>query len=292
MKKKVHLALLLLISVSVIGGIFALYIKKNEGGNNSIKSESAIAVNCENFEVIYEKDSRTTRSIASLTKILLVYVVLDQIENQKLSWEDTFHLSTYAEEIGSNPNLSNVPMYSEQEYTVRELMEGVLIASANNCAVTLAEGISGSEEKFIELIKQYLEEWEITMYQLINVTGLDSEDLPTVKHQVAPYNTFSAYDLAKISSKLINKFPSVLEITKQEGFQFSGIYIENSNKLLKQYNGVDGLKTGTTASAGSCLISTCEQKGKRVITVVLGAESDQIRYKDTAKLLNYSFRKI
>lgn len=262
----------------------------------TINASSAIAIDSSNMQVTYEKDSKTPKSIASLSKVLLVYVVFDQIKNGDLTLDDSFYLSDYGMEIGLNPSLSNVPLSASQDYTVKELVDGVLIASANNCAITLAEGIAGSEDQFIELIKAYLEEWGIEEYQLTSVTGLDPDDISSKELEKNEYNQFSAYDMAMISAKLVKDFPEVLDITKQESVSFSDAYIENYNQLLPNkkyaYKGVDGLKTGTTESARACLISTCVQNEKRIITVVLGAQSDKKRYTDTTKLLDYSFSRI
>ncbi|MDT2469364.1 D-alanyl-D-alanine carboxypeptidase [Enterococcus avium] len=286
------MASLLIVTIS---SFFFYRESKMEIETVSIDSPAAIAVDTKNMDILYQKNAESPRSIASLTKLLLVYVVMDQIKLEKLSWEDSYSLSNYGAEIGSIPSLSNVPMNSFQKYSVRELMNGVLIASANNCAITLAEGIAGSEDAFIKIIEEYLATWGISSYSLVNVTGLDPEFIEKTTVESEEYNKFSAYDMAMISTKLINDFPEVLEITKQKGFTFSNVYFDNYNKLLPAmkygYKGVDGLKTGTTDTAGACLISTCNKDDKRIITVVLGAGSDKERYRDTIKLLDYSYKK-
>ena len=299
MKKKttlrtvtIFIASLLIVTISLF---FFYRESKTEMNTVDIDSPSAIAVDSRNMQIIYEKDAKTPKSVASLTKLLLVYVVMDQIRMERLSWEDTFSLSSYGAQVSAIPSLSNVPMTSSYQYTTKELIDGVLIASANNCAITLAEGIAGSEEAFVNLIEEYLTKWGISSYSLSNVTGLDPDYINKGPSDNEEYNKFSAFDMAMISAKLIADFPEVLEITKQKGVTFSNVYMDSYNKLLPAmkygYKGVDGLKTGTTDTAGACLISTCNKDGKRVITVVLGAKSDKKRYSDTIKLLDYYYKK-
>lgn len=266
-------------------------IKKQDNKQQlELNATAALMIDVNTQEVLYEKRPDQKVPVASLVKLLVAYTVYDAIKNGDISWTDTFTLSDYGLALTNDVALSNAPMHPGQKYTVKELVEGMLITSGNNCALTLAEGLSGDEAHFIEKMKQHLSDWGIKNYQLVNVTGLDNASLPPEYRKTQQANQFSAKDLVTIAGKLITDFPEVLAITKQPTMNFSGIPIYTYNQLLPgeahAYAGVDGLKTGTTASAGACIMSTSNKNGRRILTVVLGAKTDEDRYKDTKKLLD------
>lgn len=299
MKNK-KLVLFLIISLGAIiyflkGNDWQSFPQPAVGNQPKIDASAAVVMELGTPEpqMLFKKHAQKPVPVASLIKLLVAYTVFDTVNQGEITWEDQCFLSDYGWAITMDADLSNVPMDYSESYTVAELLEGMLVASGNNCAITLAERISGSEEAFLEKMEGYLVDWGIEDYQLVNVTGLDADSLPEAYRHSKKMNKFSAQDMGIIASKLVSDFPSVLAITEQPTSVFAGSVIYNYNQLLPGepffYEGVTGLKTGTTKSAGACLISTCSKNQREVLTVVLGAKSDEGRYLDTQTLLDAAF---
>ena len=287
--KKLFLTLLTLISFGSATTVFAQ--------DFDVAAKHAIAVEANSGKILYEKDATQPVEIASISKLLTVYLVYEALEQGKISLSTPVEISDYPYQLTTNSAASNVPMEA-RNYTVEELLEATLVSSANSAAIALAEKIAGSEKDFVDMMKAKLQEWGIQDATLVNTTGLNNETLganiyPGSKKD--DENKLSAYDVAIVARNLILKYPQVLEITKKPSSTFAGMTINSTNYMLEGMpayrGGVDGLKTGTTDKAGASFVGTTVEKGMRIITVVLNANNQDTnpyaRFTVTSSLLDY-----
>lgn len=287
--KKLFLTLITLISFGSATTVFAQ--------DFDVAAKHAIAVEVNSGKILYEKDATQPVEIASISKILTVYLVYEALEQGKITLSTPVEISDYPYQLTTNSEASNVPMEA-RNYTVEELLEATLVSSANSAAIALAEKIAGSEKDFVDMMKAKLLEWGIQDATLVNTTGLNNETLganiyPGSKKD--DENKLSAYDVAIVARNLILKYPQVLEITKKPSSTFAGMTINSTNYMLEGMpayrGGVDGLKTGTTDKAGASFVGTTVEKGMRIITVVLNANNQDTnpyaRFTATSSLLDY-----
>lgn len=262
-----------------------------------VAAKHAIAVEATTGKVLYEKDATTPAGIASMTKILTVYLTYKEIDKGNLSWDTKVPISDYAYDLTANSDASNVPMEA-REYTVEQLVNAAMVASANSAAIALAEQIGGSESNFVDMMKAQLNEWGITDAKLVNASGLNNSYLGDNIYpgsSSTDENMLSARDIAIIARHLITEYPDVLKISSQTTADFDGSTMNTYNYMLKdmpyERDGVDGLKTGTTELAGASFVATSTENGMRVISVVMNAdgweENDFARFEATNKLLDY-----
>ena len=262
-----------------------------------VAAKHAIAVEVNSGKILYEKDATQPVEIASISKILTVYLVYEALEQGKITLSTPVEISDYPYQLTTNSEASNVPMEA-RNYTVEELLEATLVSSANSAAIALAEKIAGSEKDFVDMMKAKLLEWGIQDATLVNTTGLNNETLGTNIYPGSKKddeNKLSAYDVAVVARNLILKYPQVLEITKKPSSTFAGMTINSTNYMLEGMpayrGGVDGLKTGTTDKAGASFVGTTVEKGMRIITVVLNADNQDTnpyaRFTATSSLLDY-----
>lgn len=262
-------------------------------------AEHAIAVEASTGKILYEKDANTPDGIASITKLLTIYLVYKDIKEGKLSWNTKVDISDYAYDLTTDSLASNVPM-EKRQYTVKELVNASLVASANSAAIALAEKVGGSESKFVDMMSAQLKEWGITDASLVNSSGLNNSMLGDNIYPGSSSdaeNMMSAKDVAIVARHLILDFPEVLDITSQSTSDFDGVTMTSSNLMLKYMtsyrDGVDGLKSGTTDLAGACFVGTTEENGMRIITVILNADNGDTdstaRFTATNNLMNYIY---
>ncbi len=241
-------------------------------------AKSAILVDSATGKVLYEKNPDEKLAPASMTKLASMLMIMEAIDNGSLKFDDKVTISEEAASMGG----SQVFLQAGEIYTVEDLLKGVSIASGNDAVVALAEKIAGSQNEFVELINKRLKEIGAKNTNFVNAHGLDAE---------GHYST--ARDMSIIARELLKherilEFTSVYEeyLQKNDG---SKIWLVNTNKLVRFYDGVDGLKTGFTATAGYCLTATAKKDNFRLISVVMGEDSSENRSSDTVKLLNYGF---
>ncbi len=242
-------------------------------------SESAILVETSTGKVLYEKDADVARAPASMTKIMSMILIMDAIHNGNLSLNDKVVISENASGMGG----SQVYLNTGETYKVEELLKSIAIASANDAVVAMAEKIGGTEEKFVEMMNNKCKELGCTNTTFKNPHGLDTEG-----------HISSARDMALMGSYLVSNYPEVLKFTsiyedylqRPDG---SNTWLVNTNKLVRFYQDVDGLKTGFTESAGYCLTSTAKKNNMRLVGVVMGVDTPDNRTSDTVKMLNYGF---
>lgn len=255
--------------------IFTINVKAEK---LEISAPSAILIENSTGEVLYEKNSHEKLAPASMTKIMSLLLIMENIDNNKISLTDQVNISASASSMGG----SQIFLDENSTVTVEELLKGITIASANDAVVAMAEYIAGSESEFVNLMNEKATSLGLVDTHFSNSHGLDTEN-----------HYSSAYDMAIMARELIKhekilSYTSIYEdyFTKPNG---SKIWLVNTNKLVKFYPGVDGLKTGYTKNAGYCLTSTAKKNDIRFITVLMNEPSSEIRSKDTTTLLNYGF---
>lgn len=261
------------------------------------KAEHAIAVEADTGKILYAKDAKKPDAIASITKILTVYMVYKEIDQGNLTWDTKVDISDYPYQLTVNPDASNVPM-EDRKYTVKQLVDAAMIASANSAAIALAEHIGGSEPKFVDMMTKQLKEWGITDAKLVNASGLNNATLgdniyPGSKKDEE--NMMSAQDVAIITRHIIEEYPELVKVSQQTSANFGDTLMTTYNYMREgtpfYRASVDGLKTGTTVKAGASFVATSTENGMRIITVVLNADKGEedvlARFIATNEILNY-----
>jgi len=240
-----------------------------------ISSPSAVLMDASSGKILYEKNPHDQRPCASITKVMTLTLVMEALDSGKIHMDDVVTASAHAASMGG----SDIWLEEGEQMTVDDMIKATAVASANDAAVALAEFVSGSEDDFVAAMNDKAKSLGMTDTTFKNCNGLDEEGHIT-----------SAYDVALMSRELMKH---------EEIFDYTGIWLDslrdgatqivNTNKLLRSYDGITGLKTGTTGEAGSCISATAQRNGLSLIAVVLGAESGKQRFKDAATLLDYGF---
>jgi len=225
--------------------------------------------------VLAEKDSEQSIEPASITKLMTAYAVFMELKNNNITLKDKV---TISEKAWRTPG-SRMFVEVGKQVSVHDLLQGMIIQSGNDATVALAEYIAGSEDTFAALMNRHAEDLGMTGSHFMNSTGL-----PGAEHYM------SARDIALLASHLIREFPEYYKWYSQKEFTFNDITQYNRNKLLWRDESVDGVKTGHTDSAGYCLVTSAKQEDMRLISVVLGTDSENARAEASQALLNYGFR--
>ncbi|CAH2465656.1 D-alanyl-D-alanine carboxypeptidase [Bacillus cereus VD118] len=271
------------------------------GAALNIEAGAAILVEANSGKILYQKNADELLSIASMTKMMSEYLVNEAVAKGKLKWDQKVKVSEYAYSISQDRSLSNVPLRNGESYTVKELYEAMAIYSANGATIALAEAVAGKEVDFVKMMNDKSKEFGLKNYKFVNSTGLTNKDLKGHHPEgTTPdeENKMSARDVAILAQRLIQDFPKTLDIAKiskkvfREGTP-DRIEMPNWNwmlkGLIKEYEGVDGLKTGSTPEAGDCFTGTIERNGMRFISVVIKTKSHTARFDETKKLYDYGF---
>ena len=245
-------------------------------------ASSGILMEVSSGKILFEKEKDMEVSIASMTKMVAQILILEAIEDGKIKWNDVVTVSKNASDMGG----SQIYLEEGEKITVEDLMKGISVASGNDATVAMAEYLSGSEEKFVKKMNDKVKELGLKHTHFSNSTGLDEKD-----------HYSSSYDMAVIARELVLNHPDIL--------RFSSIYedylredtdrkfwLVNTNKLIRQYDGVDGLKTGHTDAAGYCLAATAKRNDVRLIAIVLGEKESKVRNAETTSLLDYGFNNV
>lgn len=277
----------------------------NDYQNTSLKLQvkSAIAVDANTGQVLYADNAEKPLPIASMTKLVTVYLTLQAIKNGQLKWDQKVVPDAQAVKVSQNTNYSNVPLRKGHSYTIRQLYQATLIESANGAAMTLAKAVAGKQVNFVNQMRALLKKWGINDAKIYTTDGLPNgtsgnQAYPGVKKSAE--NEMSANDMAIVARNIIRDYPAILNTTKILNMKFTDgskvTEMKNWNWMLpggtqaSKYK-VDGLKTGTTDAAGACFVSTETMNNQRLITVVMGAKhtdgSDPSRFVQTEKLLNH-----
>ena len=241
-------------------------------------AKSAIMIEASTGTILYEKNKDDKLPMASMTKMMTLLLIMEEIESGNLKWNEMITTSEHAASMGG----SQIFLEVGEKMSVEDLVKGICIASGNDASVAMAERIGGTEEKFVSMMNKKAKELGLSNTHFENACGLDSDN-----------HYSSANDMSIIAKELV-KHKKILE--------FSGTYedylrknteksfwLVNTNKLVRYYQGVDGLKTGYTKNAGYCITTTAERGNMRLITVVMGEPSSAIRNSETTAMLDYGF---
>ncbi len=241
----------------------------------NLNAPSAVLIEADTGKILFEKNKDRERACASITKVMTLLLVMEALDSGQLKLDQKLTASAHAASMGG----SDIWLEEGESMTVDDLIKATAVASANDAAVVLAEAISGSEDAFVDKMNKRAKSLGMKNTTFLNCNGLDENGHLT-----------TAYDVALMSRELI-KYPKIFEYTSiwLDNLRGGKTQIVNTNKLLKTYDGITGLKTGTTAEAGCCMSATAERDGLSLVAVVLGCKSGTERFKDAASLLEYGF---
>ena len=251
---------------------------KAEDLNLASNAKSAILMEASTGEIIFEKNSHEKLHPASMTKMMSMLLILENIEKGVINWDDIVIVSSNASSMGG----SQILLEENEQMSVSDLFKGIAVASGNDAVVAMAEKIAGTEEEFVNMMNKRGVELGLTDTNFKNCHGLDDAN-----------HYSSASDMAKIAMELVKH---------EKLFEYTSIYedylradtdrkfwLVNTNKLVRFYSGADGLKTGYTSEAGYCLTATAKRNGMRVIAVVMGEPDSKTRTSDVSSMLDYAF---
>lgn len=246
--------------------------------NLAENAKSAILIEASTGEILYSKNANERLAPASMTKIMSLILIMENIEKGNLKWNDIVVVSKNAASMGG----SQIFLEQNEMMSVEDLVKGICVASGNDATVALAEKIAGTENAFVKLMNDKAKKLGLKNTHFVNSTGLDAEG-----------HYSSASDMAIMAKELV-KHPKILEFSSiYEDYlrkdTNNSFWLVNTNKLVKFYSYIDGLKTGYTGDAGYCLTATGKKKDMRLISVVMGEESTEKRSADTLAMLDYGF---
>ena len=239
---------------------------------------SAILIEFETGEIIFEKNSHEKLHPASMTKIMSMLIIMEHIDKGLIGWDDIVTVSANASGMGG----SQILLETNEKMAVRDLFKGIAVASGNDAVVAMAEYIAGTEEAFVNMMNDKAKELGLADTNFKNVHGLDDAN-----------HYSSAYDMAMMARELI-KHKTVLEYTSiYEDYLRKGtdkeFWLVNTNKLVRFYDGADGLKTGYTSQAGYCLTATATKNNMRLIAVAMNEPDSKTRNAEVTSMLDYGF---
>lgn len=242
--------------------------------------KSLLLIDAKSGQEIFESSSHQPLAPASVTKLMTTYVVLKQIKEGKHNLSDIITVSGHSSKIGG----SQVYLKENEQFTLEELLNALLIQSANDAAVAIAEFVGGSVENFVDYMNQEAKSLGMSESEFHSPHGL-----PPAEGQKP--DLASAHDLGILTHALINNFPEIINFTSKSeaDFRNAEFKMNNHNHLLKSFPGCDGLKTGYYAEAGYSIAATAEKSGARVISIVMGCTDRKLRDQEAAKLLTQGF---
>lgn len=283
---KKWIAMLMASVLFCLSGSTAVMAEEEAGGESAgsvtVTAPSVLLMEASTGKVLYEKDADTRRPPASVTKVMTILLIYDALSAEKIHKEDVVTTSEYAASMGG----SQVFLEAGEEQTVDTLLKCIVVSSANDACVAMAEYISGTEEAFVQQMNERAKGLGMENTVFKNCNGLDTDGHVT-----------TARDIALMSRELITKYPDVYEYTKiwmdtivhktKKGEEEFGL--SNTNKLIRQYPYATGLKTGSTGEAKFCLSATAQKGGIDLIAVIMAAPDVKTRFADAQTLLNYGF---
>lgn len=276
--KKYTLITILLMMLFVTPSISTYGEEKEEALNLAPDAKSAILIERDTGEILFDKNAHQKLSPASMTKIMTLLLVMEAIDKGNLTLNEMIRVSERASSMGG----SQVFLEAGEEMSVEDLLKAIAIASGNDASVALAERLAGSEEAFVKMMNDKAKELNLENTKFQNSSGLPADD---------HYST--SYDIAVISKELlkyetITDYTSIYEDYLRKGEE-NEFWLVNTNKLVRFYSGVDGLKTGYTNEAKYCLAATAKRDDMRVIAVVMGSDTVKERNATISQMLDYAF---
>ena len=294
-------------SFSTLGTTVTAHAASSNTTTVNLQAKAGIAVDAKTGQILYDKNSDQSLPVASMTKLLSIYLVLDAIHDGKLKWDQKITVNKAMAKVAQNTNLSNVPLRAGHSYTVKSLYQASLIYSANGAIEALGTAVAGSPHAFVTKMRAEAKTLGMTNAKIYNACGLTNKQVGKLGYsnvKGSTENEWSAADQAKLAVALVNKYPEVLKTTSIKKMWFEkgtsdATKMENWNWMLKGLSAsysklhVDGLKTGTSDAAGANFTGTANNNGNRIITVVLHAahksDTDPARFKQTQKMMSYVY---
>ena len=263
--------------ISIFLFCFVINVKAEEL-NLAENAKSAILLEASTGEIIFEKNSHEKLHPASMTKMMSMLLILENIEKGVINWDDIVTVSSNASSMGG----SQILLETNEQMSVSDLFKGIAVASGNDAVVAMAEKIAGTEALFVDMMNKRAGELGLTDTNFKNCHGLDDAN-----------HYSSAADMAKIALELVKheklfEYTSIYEDYLRENTDRK-FWLVNTNKLVRFYSGADGLKTGYTGEAGFCLTATAKRNGMRIIAVVMGEPDSKTRTSDVSSMLDYAF---
>ena len=280
MKRFVSVLLIGIITLSVSGPAFATEKTSTQTTELAPNAKSAILIEMNTGSVIYEKNKNEQLSPASMTKIMTMLLIMEALDKKQITMNEKVRASEYAASMGG----SQIFLEPGEEMTVEQLLRGIAIGSGNDASVAMAEKLAGSEEEFVKMMNKKAKDLGLKDTKFQNATGLPVNDHYSTAHDMS----VMARELLKHEE--ITKFTSLYESYLRENTE-KKFWLVNTNRLVKFYPGVDGLKTGFTHEAKYCLTATAKKDNMRVIAVVFGAANPKERNAQVTQMLDYAFAK-
>ena len=250
----------------------------NNESNVIPNAKSGMLIEASTGQIIFEKNKDEKVAVASMTKMVAQILILENIESGNLKWDEMITISSNASGMGG----SQIYLQTGEKMSIRDLMKGITMASANDATVAMAERIAGTEDNFVKMMNDKVKKMGLKNTVFKNSTGLDENG-----------HYSSAYDMSVIARELLKheeilKFSSVYEDYLRVDTP-NKFWLVNTNKLVRFYEGADGLKTGFTDAAKYCMAVTAKRDNMRLIAIVLGENSGKVRNQETMELLDYGF---
>ncbi|MGE6629451.1 D-alanyl-D-alanine carboxypeptidase family protein [Bacillus sp. NPDC077027] len=278
MKRHVSALLIFMMIISIVSPSAMAKEPIKQSSELAHEAKSAILIERDTGKVLYNKNSDEKLAPASMTKIMTMLLIMEAIDQGKIKMKDKVRTSEYAASMGG----SQIFLEPGEEMTVEEMLKGIAIASGNDASVAMAEHISGSEEKFVEEMNKKAKQLGLKSTSFQNTTGLPEKEHYSTAHDMA----MMAKELLKYER--ITKFTGVYEDYLRQNTD-KKFWLVNTNRLIKFYPGVDGVKTGFTSEAKYCLTASAKKGNMRVIAVVFGASTPKERNAQVVKMLDYAF---
>ena len=266
-----------IIVIFLLAGIFPIGVNAD---GLEVPAKSAVLMDLSTGTVLYESNSHTPLAPASVTKVMTMLLIMEAIDDHRISWDDTVTASETAAAKGG----SQIYLKVGETMSVTDMVKAIAVSSANDCACAMAEHIAGSEDAFVEMMNKRAKELGMNDTHFVNCTGLD-DDASAKDHKT------SAHDIAIMSRELLKNHPDIKKFTTiwMDTVRNGTFGLSNTNKLVRFYSGATGLKTGFTASAGYCLSASAQREGMELIAVVMGSETSKERFAACKALLDYGF---
>lgn len=273
---KIGLAVLFAVAICISCSLSALCIEI-KSPNIEINAKSAVLMDANTGTLLYALNENDRLAPASVTKIMTLLLVFEAIDDKALKYDDILTVSENAASMGG----SQIYLEPGESMSVDDLLKSVIVASANDAALTLAENVAGSEDAFVEMMNKRAAELGMKNTHFENVTGLDDD--------VTDHLT-TAYDIAIMSRELL-KHQKITEYSTiwMDSVRDGKFGLTNTNRLIRFYKGATGLKTGSTSKAGFCVSASAKRDGLHLIAVIMGAETSDLRNASAAKLLDFGF---
>ena len=269
---------IVMLLLSFFSMFFPVMVNAENETSLAPKAKSAIMIEATTGDIIFEKNADEKLPPASMTKIMSMLLIIESIEKGVIAWDEMVTVSENASGMGG----SQILLETGEEMSVEDLFKGIAIASGNDAVVALAEKIAGTEEMFVDMMNEKAKDLGLTNTNFKNPHGLDEVN----HYSTARDMSIMARELVK--HKKVLEYTSIYETYLRENLD-TKVWLVNTNKLVRFYDGIDGLKTGYTKGAGYCLTATANKNNMRLIAVVMGEETSQLRNSEVTSMMDYGY---